>query len=210
MPLLRLTSFWTCKSTYLQYKFAIHGLIEAISRISSTCAWLPTLSLILCLQPLTSQFSTPSSTPAQPITSRHRPIATNTRHPHPALDPITKHNPLRPRRSRHQDIPQHDIITNRIWTTHQTGNLIPVLPTAAPPEVQKEHVRDVDLARVRLALGSVDVEVALVEHNRPVGVADDEVLERDVADEAVADGRAGPGFQAGAVLGRSAQTMKWH
>lgn len=90
---------------------------------------------------------------------------------------------------------------DRRRTARELRNLASILAGRRAREVAEDDVLDVDLGGVRGAGRRVDVEVAGVEDDGPVGVADVEVLERDVFDVAVADVGAGPGLEARSVLG---------
>lgn len=82
----------------------------------------------------------------------------------------------------------------------ETQHTSPILPRRAPGEVLKQHIAHIDATRVLGARRGVDVKIAGVEHDRPVGVVVVEVEVGDVLDIAVADVGAGPAFEACAVL----------
>lgn len=90
---------------------------------------------------------------------------------------------------------------DRCRTARELRNLASILARRRAREVPEDDVLDVDLGGVGRAGRRVDIEVAGVEHDGPVGVADVEVLEGDVSDVAVADIGAGPGLEARSVLG---------
>ena len=67
-------------------------------------------------------------------------------------------------------------------------------------DVDKLNICNVDFGRRRCAYCRVDVEVALVEHNRVIRVLNVDILVRDIADVSVTSCRACPGLQTGAIL----------
>lgn len=135
---------------------------------------------------------------------RRRPVAAHTGNADPTVNPIAKNHPILRRRlgTLHMNLTQRDILTHRRRTAHQTRDIRPVRATAHAREVAERDVGDVDGGGELRALGGLDVEVTLVEHDGPVDVVDVEVDVGDVVDVAVADVFAGPGFEAGAVLWR--------
>lgn len=85
-------------------------------------------------------------------------------------------------------------------TAHQIRHDLAQLATARAINIDEVDISDIDLARVRRTRRIVDLEIALVKHNRMVRILDMDVLVGDIIDEAVADIRASPGLEAGAVL----------
>ena len=127
-------------------------------------------------------------------------IAAHTWHSQIARNPITQNDPLSPIRRSKINIIELDVLANSRRAAYESRDIVPVLATAAPPEVLEQDVSHVDARRVLGAGGLVDVEVALVEDDGPVGGGDLEVFEGDVVDVAIADIGACPSFQASAVL----------
>lgn len=85
-------------------------------------------------------------------------------------------------------------------TAREISDDTTVLAAARSIDVDKVDVRDVDIAWVRRASCVVDVEVALVKHNRRISVLNVNVLVCDVVDVAVSDVRASPGLETSTVL----------
>jgi hypothetical protein len=89
---------------------------------------------------------------------------------------------------------------DRIRRAGQISHDLAVFSRGGSIDILKDDVCEIHAGRVGGALRSVDVEVALVQDDRVVGVLDADVLVRDVVDAAVADIGTGPCFETGAVL----------
>lgn len=116
------------------------------------------------------------------------------------LNPITHNNRRIPSRTRQIDILQRHVRAHRVRRTHQTAHDLARLAGRRARDILKPNVGDVHLGRKLGAFGRLDVEVALVEHDRVVRVLDVDVFVCDVRDAAVADLLAGPGFETGSIL----------
>lgn len=69
-----------------------------------------------------------------------------------------------------------DPAAGRPWTTSQICDHFSVLASARTGKVDEVNVRDVDFARVRCARRLVDIEIALVKHQRCIRVLNMDVL----------------------------------
>lgn len=91
-------------------------------------------------------------------------------------------------------------ITSRSGAARQVRNHLSVLPTARSRNIDEVNIRDIDIRRIRRTRRLVDVEIALIQHDRRVRVLDMDVFVGDVVHVSVADIRACPGLEPSAIL----------
>lgn len=93
---------------------------------------------------------------------------------------------------------------NSIRRASQVDDDLSILAGGGTVNVVKDDVGEVDCRRVGGALGGVDVEVALIQNDRSIGVLDMDVAVGYIVDATVSDILAGPCLETGSVLGRLA------
>lgn len=98
------------------------------------------------------------------------------------------------------DLAQVDVVTDSVRAASKLGDLASILAARHAGEVLEDDVVDVDPGWVLGADLRLDVEVASIENDGPVGVVNVEVLEGDILDVSVAGGWASPCLKAGTVL----------
>lgn len=98
------------------------------------------------------------------------------------------------------DIRQVNARAHRVGRADQIGHDLALLAGRSTVDVLKGDVGDVHARWELRALRRLDVEVALIQHYRLVGVLNVDVLVRDVVDSAVADPLTGPRLEASSVL----------
>jgi hypothetical protein len=124
----------------------------------------------------------------------------DTRHANISLDIIAHNQRRAASRASNVDVLKMNATASGSWGARQIRHNTSLLSTAGAVNVDELDIGDVDLRRGRFADSGVDIEVALVEYNRVIGVLDVDILVGNVADISVAGCRACPGLQAGAVL----------
>lgn len=98
------------------------------------------------------------------------------------------------------DLAQVDVFTDGVGAASKHGDLASILAARCAGEVLEDDVVNVNPGWVLRADLRLDVEVASIENDGPVGVVNVEVLEGDVLDVSVAGGWASPCLKAGTVL----------
>lgn len=98
------------------------------------------------------------------------------------------------------DLAQVDIVADCVGAASKLGDLASILAARHAGEVLEDDVVDIDPGWVLGADLRLDVEVASIENDGPIGVVNIEILEGDVLDVSVAGGWAGPGLKTGTVL----------
>jgi hypothetical protein len=91
-------------------------------------------------------------------------------------------------------------VTCRTWATREIRHYFTCFPTTCAFNVDEVNVRNVDFARILCTGRLIDVEVALIQHNRTIGVFDVDVFVSNVVDISVPNVRPCPRFQARAIL----------
>lgn len=98
------------------------------------------------------------------------------------------------------NLAQVDILADSVGAASKRSDLASILTARHSGEVLEDDIVDVDLGWVLGADLRLDVEVASIENDGPVGVVNVEVLEGDVLDVSVAGGWASPCLKTGTVL----------
>jgi hypothetical protein len=98
------------------------------------------------------------------------------------------------------DLAQVDVVTDSVGAASKLGDRASVLAARHAGEVLEDDVVDVNPGWVLGADLRLDVEVASIENDGPIGVVNVEVLEGDVLDVSVAGGWASPCLKTGTVL----------
>lgn len=98
------------------------------------------------------------------------------------------------------DLAQVDVVTYSVGAASKLGDLASVLAARHSGEVLEDDVVDIDSGWVLGADLWLDVEVAGIENDGPVGVVNVEVLEGDVLDVSVTGSWASPCLKTSTVL----------
>jgi hypothetical protein len=142
-----------------------------------------------------------TATPFTPSSSQlTRRVPPHTRHTNISLNVITHNYRLPSFRTLNIDPLQMNPITRRARTTRQIRHDIPCLPATRAMDIDELNIRNVNLARILRTSRIIDVEIALIQHNRCIRVLHKNVLIRDVINISVANIRASPSLETRAVL----------